>query len=365
MGEVLRGAVIGAGGGVARLRHIPALQEAEQRGTARIVAVCEPVRAALDLAGEQAGVDASARYLDWQDIIARDDIDVVTIATPNSLHEPIAIAALESGKHVFCEKPLAISLDGARRMAAAAHESGRQTGVNHRYRWVPSARYLKELIETGELGEIRQAFMNYFNGALIDPSTPIQWRQTRAEGGGVLGDIGSHLIDMVLWLLGPITRVRCDLRTYTKERPTAAGGMAPVDVDDAVTCQLDLASGATVVMNASGLCLGRTNHQRIEVYGTKGGSVYEIDRTGDIGSDHLQVCFGSAQHRTVGMGPARTLPRHEATPIDSFLEFFQSIQAGQPFPVNFDAAVRVQAVLDAAERSAADDGAWTNVPMTD
>jgi len=357
--------VIGAGGGVARLRHIPALQEAERRGTARIVAVCEPVAAALDLAGEQAGVDASSRYLAWQDIVARDDIDVITIATPNSLHEPIAIAALESGKHVFCEKPLALSLEGARRMAAAAHESGRQTGVNHRYRWVPSAMYLKELIETGELGEIRQAFMNYFNGALIDPTTPIQWRQTRAEGGGVLGDIGSHLIDMVLWLLGPIERVRCDLRTFTKERPTATGEMAQVDVDDAVTCQLELASGATVVMNASGLCLGRTNYQRIEVYGTKGGSVYEIDRTGDIGSDHLQVCFGPAQHRTVGMAPARTLPRHDGTPIGSFLDFFESIQTGQPFPVNFDAAVRVQAVLDAAERSAADGGAWTQVPATD
>ena len=94
MGEVLRGAVIGAGGVVARLRHIPALQEAERRGTAKIVAVCEPVPAALDLAGEQAGVGTNARYVDWRDLLARDDIDVITIATPNSLHEPIAIAAL-------------------------------------------------------------------------------------------------------------------------------------------------------------------------------------------------------------------------------------------------------------------------------
>ena len=182
MGAVLRGAVIGAGGGVARLRHIPALQEAERRGTAKIVAVCEPVPAALESAGEQAGVAPDARYLNWQDVIARDDIDVVTIATPNSLHEPIAIAALASGKHVFCEKPLALSLDGAKRMAAAAHESGRQTGVNHRYRWVPSARYLKELIETGELGEIRQGFMNYFNGALIDPTTPSPASSTSRPG---------------------------------------------------------------------------------------------------------------------------------------------------------------------------------------
>ena len=109
-------------------------------------------------------------------------------------------------------------------------------------------------------------------------------------------------------------------------------------------------------MNASGLCLGRTQPPADRGLRTKGGAVYEIDRTGDIGSDHLQVCFGSAQHRNVGMAPARTLPRHEATPIDSFLEFFQSIQTGAKPQVNFDAAVRVQAVLDAADRSAGGGG---------
>ena len=326
---LLRGAVIGAGG-IARLRHIPAFQEAARRGTAELVAVCDPVPAALEAAGEQAG--DVARYADWRDVLARDDIDVVTIATPNSHHEPIAVAALQAGKHVFCEKPLALSLDGARRMAAAAHAANRVTGVNHRYRWVPAARYLKELVETGEAGEIRQIFLNYFNALVVDPSTPLQWRQTRAEGGGNLADIGSHLIDLSLWLLGPITRVRCDLHTFTRERPTATGEMAAVDVDDAATCQLEFASGAVGVLNASGVCLGRSNYQRIELYGTQGGIVYEIDRPGDLGGDHLQVCFGAAQHRAVGMAPARTQPRHEATPLDPFLDFFQAVHDGRPPP---------------------------------
>lgn len=217
MGEMLRGAVIGAGGIVARLRHIPAFQEAARPGLAEIVAICDPVAGALDETGGIFGI--TDRCADWRDVLARDDIDVITIATPNSLHEPIAIAALQSGKHVMCEKPLALSLAGAQRMAAAARETGLVTSVNHRYRWVPAARYLKELVATGETGEVRQIFMNYFNALVADPSSPLQWRQTRAEGGGVLGDIGSHMIDLSLWLLGPIARVRCDLRTFTPERP--------------------------------------------------------------------------------------------------------------------------------------------------
>jgi predicted dehydrogenase len=360
VGQPLRGAVIGAGGIVGRLRHIPAFQEAAKSGLAEIVAICDPVPAALAEAGEQFGV--STRYNDYREVLARPDIDVVTIATPNSLHEPITIAALQAGKHVLCEKPLALSLAEARRMAAAAHDAGRMTSVNYRYRWVPAARYLKELVATGEVGAVRQIFMNYFNAMVHDPNAPLQWRQTRAEGGGVLGDIGSHLIDMAMWLLGPIARVRCDLRTFTPERPTTGNGLALVDVDDAVTCQFEFAAAAVGVMNASGVCLGRGNHQRIEVYGTNGSVIYEIDAPADLGGDRLHVCFGAAQHRTAGMAPARTLPRHQATPLDPFLDFFRAIQEGRPATVTFDDAVRVQAVLEAAEQSAAAGGSWVDVP---
>jgi predicted dehydrogenase len=197
-----------------------------------------------------------------------------------------------------------------------------------------------------------------------DPTTPLQWRQTRAEGGGVLGDIGSHLIDLAHWLLGPIARVRCDLRTFTRERPISGGRMAPVDVDDAASCWFEFAAGAVGVMNVSGVCLGRGNHQRIEVYGTKGGVVYEIDAPADRGGDRLEVCFGAAQHRTAGMATALTRPRHQATPLDPFLDFFRAIRAGRRPAVTFDDALRVQAVLEAAEESAAAGGAWIDVPAT-
>lgn len=207
----------------------------------------------------------------------------------------------------------------------------------------------------------RENFMNYFNALVVDPGTPIQWRQTRAEGGGVLADIGSHLIDLALWLLGPIARVRCDLRTFTPERPSGQGGMAMVDVDDAASCQIEFASGAIGIMNASGVCLGRGNHQRVELYGTKGSILYEIDAPADRGGDRLHVCFGAAQHRTACLAEAHTLPRHQATPLDPFLDFFRAVRDGRPAAVTFADALRVQAVLEAAERSAAAGGAWVGV----
>jgi predicted dehydrogenase len=363
MGEVLRGAVIGAGGIIARLRHIPAFEEASRSGLAEIVAICDPAEAALHETGQQFGI--ADRYRDWQEVLARGDIDLITIATPNSLHEPISIAALQAGKHVLCEKPLALSLAGARRMAAAARDAGRVTAVNHRYRWVPAARYMKELVASGDPGVIRQIFLNYVNALVADPGTPLQWRQTRAEGGGNLADIGSHLIDLSLWLLGPIVRVRCDTWTFTPERPTASGAMAAVDVDDAATCQLKFASGAVGVMNVSGACLGRVNHQRIELYGTQGSIVYEIDAPADLGGDRLHVCFGAAQHRTAGMAVAHTLPRHHATPLDPYLDFFRAVRDRRPAAVTFEDAVRVQAVLEAAEQSAGSGAAWVTPEETD
>src|SRR5262249_24555681 len=177
----LRAAVIGTGG-VGQLRHIPAMREAEALGLAELVALCDPSEESLRSAGDRFGV--ATRYADYRRVIGRDDVDVVTIATPNSSHEEISVAALEAGKHVLCEKPLALSYAAARRMEEAAGRSGRRTSVNFRYRWVPSARYVKELVESGEVGEVHQLFMNYFNASVQDPDRPIPSRQTPRQRPG-------------------------------------------------------------------------------------------------------------------------------------------------------------------------------------
>ncbi|MBI2941683.1 MAG: Gfo/Idh/MocA family oxidoreductase [Chloroflexi bacterium] len=356
----LRVAVVGAGA-VARLRHLPAFCLAQQQGLARLVAVCDPVeRAALAVAEEFAVPNCC---FDYREVVARDDIDVVSVATPNAYHEEIAIAALEAGQHVMCEKPLALTYAGARRMAESARRLGRQTSVNFRYRWIPSARFLAELVRSGEIGDVYHIYLNYFNSALQDPNTPIRWRQQRAESGsGILGDLGSHMIDLAHLLVGPVRRVSAHLTTFTRERPVVGGGRAPVDVDDAATCVVEFASGATGVINASGCALGRANHQRVELYGTRGAAIYEIEKW-DRGGDALQVCFSASQGRLAGFAPAAVPPEHTAsTPLHPFLDFLRAIAAGRDPAVTFEDGARAQEVIEAAEQSARGGGS-VNLPL--
>ena len=355
----LRAAVIGTGG-IARLRHIPAFQRGEELGLSKLVAIADPIEASLRTAAADApGVDTST---DWHAVVARPDVDVVSVATPNAYHEEISIAALRAGKHVLCEKPLALDLAGARRMLEVAAQSGKRTGVNFRYRWVPAAKYLHELVAAGELGEIRHAIMTYFNAGLADPDRPVRWRQTKAEAGsGNLGDLGSHMIDLAHWLVGPVSRVTARLTTFTKERPALEGGRVKVDVDDAASCIFEFANGATGTLTASGVALGRGNDQRLELYGTKGSAVYEIARA-DRGGDVLHLCLGS-QAKVEGWAAVPVPRPYDASnPLDPFVDFLRAVHADREPPVTFVDAVRAQEVIEAAELSDRENR-WVDLPL--
>jgi predicted dehydrogenase len=295
--------------------------------------------------------------------VGREDVDLVSVATPNASHEEISIAALEAGKHVMCEKPLAMTYAGAQRMAQAAAQAGTRTSVNFRYRWIPAAKTLFDLVKAGDVGDIYHVYMNYLNAAQANPDTPIRWRQTKAEAGtGVLGDLGSHMIDLAHVLAGPIRRVNCTLRTFTTERPLTGGGRAAVDVDDACTLMLEFASGAQGTVNSSGCAIGRGNYQRVDLYGRRGSAVYEIDRW-DEGGDRLQVCLGEAQGKVGGFAQIKPPPQHrDSNPLDPFIDFVRAIQDRRDAAVTFDDAVRVQEVIEAAERSA-ESGRWVELPL--
>jgi len=340
--------VIGTGG-IATLRHLPAFKEAEAAGKAEVLAVSDVVEASAQAAAAQFGVPHV--FTDYNDLL-RLPLDAVSICTPNSFHEPIALAALDAGIHVLCEKPLALDYPGARRMAARATESGRKTAVNFRYRWVPAAGFIRDLIAGGELGEIYHVYANYFNGTLHDPTTPISWRQTRAaSGSGALGDLASHIIDLCRWWIGEFARVDGHLRTFTLERPLTTGGTGPVDVDDAVSIHARFTGGAEGVINASRCAIGHNNHQRIELYGTKGAVIYEIEKW-DEGGDQIRVCFGSSQARYNAFAVVRVPPTYLlGTPQRVMTDFIDAIRADiQPSP-DFTDGMRCQEVLDAVELS--------------
>ncbi len=236
--------------------------------------------------------EAAAKYgwqetaTDWRAALDREDIQIVDICAPGWLHAEIAIAALEAGKHVLLEKPLANTLAEAEAITAAAQDArakGVQSMVGFNYRRVPALALAKEFIAEGRLGAVRQVRAAYLQDWLADETAPMSWRLTKdTAGSGALGDIASHAIDQVLFLLGePVTEVTGRLQTFVDRRP-GAGGLEEVTVDDAAWATLFLASGAVASVEASRVATGRKNSLQLEVYGDKGALMFDLENLNEL-----------------------------------------------------------------------------------
>jgi predicted dehydrogenase len=222
---------------------------------------------------EDAAGDVARRFgwesveTDWRALLTRDDIDVIDICTPGNTHAEIAIAALEAGKHVLCEKPLANTVAEAEAMAAAANEAakhGVRAMVGFTYRRTPAVSYARQLVASGRIGTIRHVRGQYLQDWLTDENTPLSWRLDKSlAGSGALGDIGAHIIDMAQFVTGSsISSVSGVMETFVKTRPIAGetatlGGTStadaergPVTVDDAAAFTARFADGAIGVVEA-------------------------------------------------------------------------------------------------------------------
>lgn len=241
---------------------------------------------------EQAVAEAARRLdweehaTDWREAISRDDVDIVDICTPGFLHAEIAIAALEAGKHVLCEKPLANDPAEAERMveaARAARERGQIAALGHTYRRVPALAHARDLVAAGRLGEIRQIRASYLQDWLVDAEAGMTWRlRKQTAGSGALGDIGSHAIDQIQYVTGQqVTAVRGRLATMVPERP-GPDGPEPVTVDDAAWATLELDGGAIASVEASRMATGAKNQLALEVYGTKGALRFDLERLDEL-----------------------------------------------------------------------------------
>ena len=228
----------------------------------------------------------------WQEVIGRDDVDLVDICTPGDTHAEIAIAALGAGKHVLCEKPLANSVAEAEAMVAAADRAAAQgvrAMVGFTYRRVPAIALARSLVADGRLGEVRHVRAHYLQDWLADPEAPLSWRLDKARAGsGALGDIGAHVVDLTQHILGDsIHEVSGQLETFVKERPVATGSSGltatggaergPVTVDDAAVFLARFAGGALGVFEATRFASGRKNAIRIEVNGSQGSLAFDFE----------------------------------------------------------------------------------------
>ena len=313
----------------------------------------------------------------WRDVLTRDDIDVVDICSPGYLHAEMAIAALDAGKHVLVEKPLANTVAEAEAMAEAARraaERGVMSMVGFNYRRVPALALARDLIAEGRLGTVRSVRSAYLQDWLADAESPMTWRLDKeSAGSGALGDIASHLVDQIRFLLQDrIVGVSGRLQTYVTERPEAGGAGAPageaarrpVTVDDAAWATLDLAGGAVASVEVSRMALGRKNSLQIEVFGDLGSLSFDLENLNE-----LQFFDGTLPVRRQGFTRIlATEPEHpylsawwpqghvlgwEHSFVHEVADFLGCIRDGRTPSPSFEDGLAVQRVLAAVEESAA------------
>src|SRR5690606_15722027 len=327
----------------------------------------------------------SEHATDWREVIARDDIDVVDIVTPGHSHAEIAIAALEAGKHVICEKPLANTVEDAERMAEAARaaaEKGVVAMLGFTYRRVPALTQARDLIAEGRIGTVQQVRAAYRQDWLVDPEAPLSWRlQKDQAGAGALGDIGGHAVDLVQFLTGlEVESVSGVVDTIVKQRPieTERVGIAgrggdeygEVTVDDVAIFTGRLAGGALASFEATRFATGRKNELSVEISGDKGAISFNLERmnelfvydrtVADVDQGFTRVVVTEPAHPYLeGWWPAGHMLGYEHAFSHQVKDLVAGIAGGAAPRPSFDDGVQVQRVLAAVEQSSADDARWT------
>lgn len=308
---------------------------------------------------------------DWREVVKRDDIDLVDICTPGDSHVDIAIAAAKAGKNVFCEKPLANSLKDAERMLAAVEKAGVAHMICHNYRRAPAVQLAKQLISSGQLGEIRHYRGTYLQDWMSDPAAPFNWRLDRTvAGSGALGDIASHSIDLARFLVGEITEVTADLKTFVTRR-SAGNTRKTVTVDDAAQALVRFKNGAIGTIEATRMAPGRKNFNRFEINGLKGSLAFDLERMNELEvyfeSDppHLRgfrtIMVTESTHPFVGKWwPPGHIIGYEHTFTHTVFDLLEGVRTGKVPTPNFADGVANQRVLDAMTR-AAKSRRWVNV----
>jgi predicted dehydrogenase len=313
---------------------------------------------------------------DYHELLARPEVDLVDCCVPNHKHEEIVLAAAQAGKHIYCEKPLSMNVAEGQRMVQAVTQAGVKSQMTFNFRFFPALTRARQLVEAGFLGNLFSFRGRYYRSSYIDPNKPLSWRLSKAiSGGGALFDLGSHILDLVYYLLGDFDSVQATLDTLIKERPVAAGAAekAPVDVDDIALMHLHMASGTLGSVEISRMGTGAANDLQLEIFGDKGAirfnstdpswlEVYDV-------RDPEQPLGGMRGFRRV-----ETIQRHEGqkspdwtmppgfvrTHAECQYQFLKALSEERPPSPSLADGLKVQEVMEAALRSSAE-GRWVTV----
>ena len=336
------------------------------RLTPRLKVICGRTLSKVEAAAREYGWEEAAT--DWREVVRRDDIDLVDISTPGHLHAEIAIEAARAGKAVFCEKPLANTVDEARAMVDAVDAAGVVHMICHNYRRVPAVMLARELIESGRIGTIRHFRGSYLQDWIADPAFPLVWRLDRAQAGsGALGDLVAHVVDLARYLVGEIVEVCGHLETFVKERPLPGDSVrrGPVTVDDASLALVRFENGAIGSVEGTRMAPGRKNCNRFEINGSIGTIAFDLERMNELevylaGDDSTVRGF----HRVLATEPDHPFiqswwpPGHiigyEHTFVHTVYDLMEAIADKRLPSPNFHDGLRNQLVLAAIEAASAE-----------
>lgn len=341
------------GTGFARKVQIPAFAACEH---AEIVSVASGSLANARSTAEEFRV---AHFTDdWRQTVGRDDVDLICITTPPNLHKEMTLLTLQRGKHVLCEKPMAMDAAEAEVMTEAARATGVLALIDFELRFQPGRQRAFAMILNGEIGKIRHAKWNFRAPHRGDPDLPWNWWSDIEQGGGALGAINSHIIDSFHWFLGAeISGVICQLQTHVKRRPLAEGGFRDVTTDDEANMLLRFAD-SELTEDATGLVSVSMIEQpeyvnRLEIFGTEGairighrGEIF-IAKAGGAGWTEIDVEFGKAIPGVPDTGFSRGFMEFAPKIVEAIRSGSKSIE----YAATFEDGLKVQRVLDAARQS--------------
>jgi len=324
--------------------------------------VADNNRAAGRAAHKQLGFEKVTE--DWTELVRDPGVEIVSITTPNVVHREMALAAIAQGKHVHCEKPIAPSAEDARAMMEAAETKGVKTQVGYNYIKNPLLVLARDMITAGELGEITGFRGIHAEDYMADPEVPYNWRVDPSGGGGVIADLGSHIVGMARFLLGPITSVNADLETVVKSRPIAPGTSErrKVEVDDIARLTVHFARGCRGQIEANWVATGRNMDLGFELHGTKGALSFTQERFNELllyktggpkGRKGFQKIEAGPEHYPYGLfcvAPGHQLGFNDLKTIE-VADFLDAIAGGTSKGPDFREAWEIQKIIDTAIRA--------------
>lgn len=348
--------------------------------------ICGRNRAHVEAARAQLGWQFAAA--DWKEVVESPLIDIVDVCTSNVSHTEIATAAAKAGKQVLCEKPLALNVADAEKMVAAARKTNVKNMVVFNYRRVPAIAFAKQIIESGQLGQIRHFRGTYLQDWISDPKFPMNWRLRKdAAGSGSHGDLNAHLVDTARFLVGDITETIGLQETFITERPkeaaavgltaSAGKGVEKVTVDDATAFlarfapSKSVAAGAYATVEATRLAPGHKNYNRWEINGSEGSLAFCFERMNELeycnrndpadkpGFKTIMVTEGSHPYFGAWWPPGHVIG-YEHTFIHTVADFVNAIATNSEVHADFADGAKCVAVLEAVVKSVKA-GKWTKV----